>query len=92
MILGEIIESQVKLLGMTKAEFGRRIQTSRQNVNDIFRKEHLNTKQLSEISKVLRYDFYEHIDRPYRKRNKRRVILLIEVPDDDNLNDLNIEI
>lgn len=88
MILGEIIESQVKHLGMTKSEFGRRIQTSRQNVNDIFRKEHLNTKQLSEISKVLRYDFYEHVERPFKKRQTRRVILIVEVPDDDNLNDL----
>lgn len=86
MILGEIIEERVKEIGMTKSYFGKLIHTSRQNVNSIFRKEHLNTKQLSDICRVLKYDFYEHVDRPFRKRNKRRVILILEVPDDDNLN------
>lgn len=65
MHLGEIIESIIKERGMTKAEFGRRIHTSRQNVNTLLRKASLETKTLSKICRVLRYNFFQHIDLPW---------------------------
>lgn len=42
---------------MTKAEFGRRINTSRQNVNTLLRKESMDIQLLQKIGKVLQYDF-----------------------------------
>lgn len=54
---GDLIEERLKTVGMTKAEFGRRIQTSRQNVNSLLQKDSLDIKLLARISQVLGQDF-----------------------------------
>jgi len=56
--IGRLIAERIKEVGMTKAEFGRRINTSRQNVNTLLRKESLDTLVLRKISQVLSYDFF----------------------------------
>lgn len=56
--IGRLIGERIKEVGMTKAEFGRRINTSRQNVNTLLRKESLDTLVLRKISQVLNYDFF----------------------------------
>ena len=45
---------------MTNSEFARRIKTSKQNVQDIFTRQSVDTKLLSRISDVLNYDFFEY--------------------------------
>jgi transcriptional regulator with XRE-family HTH domain len=57
-ILGQMIADRLKAIGMNKAEFGRRISTSRQNVSLILRKESMDTKLLQKISEVLDHDFF----------------------------------
>ena len=57
--IGRLIEKRIKEVGMTKAEFGRRINTSRQNVNTLLRKESLDTELLWRISEVLNFDFFQ---------------------------------
>ena len=91
MILGKIIERRIKEIGITKAEFARRIDTTRQNVNGIIRKESMDTSLLAKIGKVLKHDFFQYIDRPYKDdlRNRRRVLLIVDVPEGDDLPDLN---
>lgn len=59
--LGELIQQQIKAVGMTKAEFGRRIHTSRQNVNTLLRKADISVNQLIKISLVLNYDFFQSL-------------------------------
>jgi transcriptional regulator with XRE-family HTH domain len=59
--LGQMIDDRLKAIGMTKAEFGRRISTSRQNVSLILRKESMDTKLLQKISVVLDHDFFSDL-------------------------------
>jgi len=56
--IGRLIENRVKELGMAKAEFARRINTSPQNVNDLFKRKSIDTEFLTEISKVLDFNFF----------------------------------
>ena len=57
--IGELIEKRRKEVGMTKAELGRRINTSRQNINSILKKEHISTDLLVQISRELDHNFFE---------------------------------
>ncbi|MEM0996154.1 MAG: helix-turn-helix transcriptional regulator [Bacteroidota bacterium] len=59
--LGKRIADRLQDLGMSKAEFGRRINTSRQNVSLILQKESLDTRMLEKICKVLDYNFFQYI-------------------------------
>jgi|JI10StandDraft_1071094.scaffolds.fasta_scaffold1574758_1 transcriptional regulator with XRE-family HTH domain len=58
--VGNLIERRLEEMGMTKAEFGRRINTSRQNVNSLLRKKSLDTSILQRICDALKYDFFKH--------------------------------
>lgn len=58
--IGRLIEERINEVGMSKAEFGRRINTSRQNVNTLLRKASLDTTVLSQIGKVLNHDFFRY--------------------------------
>lgn len=84
MTIGEHIHARLKEIGMTKAEFGRRLFTSRQNVSLILKKESMDTQLLAKICKVLDYDFFEHIERPRRQEPEAeppqpKVFLMVEV-------------
>jgi transcriptional regulator with XRE-family HTH domain len=54
---GAEIKKVLKEKGMTVSEFARRINKSRENAYDIFRRKSLDTDLLSIISQVLDYDF-----------------------------------
>lgn len=56
--IGQLIERVLDERGMTKAEFGRRIQTSRQNVNSLLRKSSMDTAYLMRVCQVLNHDFF----------------------------------
>ena len=56
--LGELLALRLKELGMSKAEFGRRIHTSRQNVSLILQKPSLDTAMLWKISQVVGHDYF----------------------------------
>lgn len=80
--IGRLIEEQLEKVGMSKAEFGRRINTSRQNINTLLRRESLDTDLLHNISKVLGHDFFQYyiiykIDDP---ESLPKVKLVIELP------------
>lgn len=56
--LGALVDRRLDESGMTKAEFGRRIGTSRQNVHTLIRKPTLTTEQLMDICVVMKYDLF----------------------------------
>jgi transcriptional regulator with XRE-family HTH domain len=56
--IGEFIENVLSRKGMSKAEFGRRISTTRQNVSLILKKDHLDTEMLWRISAALETNFF----------------------------------
>lgn len=56
--------------GMTISEFARRINKSRENVYDIFRRKSLDTELLSVISQVLEFDFLGKSRERERKAGK----------------------
>lgn len=58
--IGNLVNERIKAHGMTKAEFGRRINTSRQNVNTLLRKETLDACLLFQISQILNFNFFSY--------------------------------
>ena len=56
--LGRIIAKMLHQRGMSKAEFGRRIQTSRQNVSLILEKRSFDTDLLWRVGQALEKDFF----------------------------------
>jgi transcriptional regulator with XRE-family HTH domain len=59
-MIGKLIEQRLNESGMSKAEFARRINKSRQNINDLFKRETIDVGFLEEIGEVLNYDFFKH--------------------------------
>lgn len=57
--LGKLILAKLKEKKVSKSEFARRINKSRQNVQDIFKRESLDTNLLLEINKALNFNFFE---------------------------------
>ncbi len=66
--LGKIVLSKLKERGMSKSEFARRINKSRQNVQDIFNRDSLDTKLLSDISNVLDYNFFTDLSEQFKEK------------------------
>ena len=56
-----MIEKKLEELGMTKAEFGRRINYSRQNINSLLRKPSIDTAFLFRIGRALNHDFFRDL-------------------------------
>jgi transcriptional regulator with XRE-family HTH domain len=57
--LGKLISAKLKEKRISKSEFARMINKSRQNVQDILKRESLDTHLLKQISKALDYNFFE---------------------------------
>jgi transcriptional regulator with XRE-family HTH domain len=57
--LGKLILAKLKEKRISKSEFARLINKSRQNVQDILKRESLDTQLLQEVSNALDYNFFE---------------------------------
>lgn len=57
--MGEMVLEKINEIGMSKAEFGRRIHTSRQNINTLLNKADWSVVQLAYASKALSTNFFE---------------------------------
>lgn len=68
------IKKVLKEKGMSVSEFARRINKSRENAYDIFRRKSLDTDLLSVISQVLDYDFLA------KSRDKKTRTLMAQEP------------
>ncbi|MDR0754301.1 MAG: helix-turn-helix domain-containing protein [Prevotellaceae bacterium] len=60
--IGNIIRQKVNQSSLSVAEFAKRINKTRENVYDIFKRSSIDTELLSQISKVLNYDFFKHFN------------------------------
>jgi transcriptional regulator with XRE-family HTH domain len=56
--IGKLILEKLKERGISKSEFARKVNKSRQNVQDVFKRESLDTHLLAEIGEVLDFDFF----------------------------------
>jgi len=56
--IGKLIKEQFIQSKLSIDEFAGLIGCNRDNVYDIFRREHINTDQLLKISKILNFDFF----------------------------------
>jgi plasmid maintenance system antidote protein VapI len=57
--VGSLVKLRLVQLGMTKAEFARRINKTPQNIHDLLTRESMDTKLLMTISDVLNYNFFK---------------------------------
>jgi hypothetical protein len=58
--IGELIKKRVDELGMTDAGFGRKINVSRQNAQNIYTRQSIDSEMLALISDVLELDFFSY--------------------------------
>ncbi len=58
--IGIIIKQRVDELGISKAEFARRINTTSQNIYGIFKRKSIDTNLLIKISQVLNHNFFQY--------------------------------
>ncbi|MCK4661867.1 MAG: helix-turn-helix transcriptional regulator [Bacteroidales bacterium] len=58
--MGIIIKQRVDELGISKAEFARRINTTSQNIYGIFKRKSIDTNLLIKISQVLNHNFFQY--------------------------------
>jgi|SRR6478735_6420329 len=58
--IGELIQKKLEESGMSKAEFGRRIGITRQNVQHVLARANQDTDLLLQISRTLKHDFFQH--------------------------------
>jgi transcriptional regulator with XRE-family HTH domain len=87
--IGKKIQEVVNEKGMSDAEFGRRISTSRQNVSYIYTRSSIDTQKLLDISKALDHDFfmYYQSDKTQTKfdkiESKAKVVIELELNADE---------
>ena len=58
--IGEYIKKVLKEKGMSVTDFGKRINTHRRNIYDIFERKSIDTGLLQKISEVLEHDFFQY--------------------------------
>ena len=58
--IGRIIQSTLKIKGITVVHFAKQINCTRRNAYEIFRKDHIDTALLISISKVLSVNLFLH--------------------------------
>lgn len=58
--IGKLIGKKIKEIGLTKSEFGRRINVTPQSTHYILGKPSIDTELLLRISHALDYDFFQH--------------------------------
>ena len=67
--IGEIIKIKIKEKGIPISEFARKINTNRNNVYNIFRRESIDTFLLIKISKVLECNLFDYFSNTIENNN-----------------------
>jgi len=68
--IGKKIKQVFDKKGMSVSELSRRLNSSRENVYDIFKRRTIDTELLTRISKALEHDFFQYYT-PLREENQR---------------------
>lgn len=81
--LGQLMEERLIEIGMTKAEFARRMGVSRQKVNTWKIQPSFDVKLLLQMGKILNKDFLaELVLKPKPAKTAKRYLLQVEVDRD----------
>lgn len=57
--VGKLIEERLKVMGISQAEFAKKMNQSQQNVSRILKKKSMDTEKLIELSILLEHNFFE---------------------------------
>lgn len=60
MHIGELVRARAKELKIGSTELAKRINTSKQNVYGIYKRDSIDTQLLDKLCKALDYDFFKH--------------------------------
>jgi transcriptional regulator with XRE-family HTH domain len=63
--IGKLILEELKKQGMSKSELARRSFISKQNLNNIFKRETINTMLLLQIGTALNHNFFRYYNSQY---------------------------
>lgn len=87
--IGTLIKEKIVEIGLSDAEFGRRINTTRQNAQAILKRKTVDTDLLFRISKALNFDFFKYFQTEDQqksvdnlKERKTKILLQIELSSD----------
>ncbi len=58
--IGKLISKVLKEKGIKSTELAEKIHTSKQNLNSIFKREHIDTSILLKLCSALQYNFFLH--------------------------------
>lgn len=78
--IGEAVRRRAEKLNLGPTALGRMINTSKQNVYGIFRRQSVDTELLYRLSRALKYDFFQE----YRKRMREMGEEWLEADDADS--------
>jgi predicted transcriptional regulator len=59
--LGKLIKERMEEHKMSVADFAKKLDRSRENIYNLFEREHFNTELLEKIGRILEYDFFRHL-------------------------------
>ena len=68
MIIGEIIQQELRKQERTVTWLARKLNCNRQNVYDIFRRRTIDTELLMRISCILKVDFFKMYSREFMSK------------------------
>jgi len=78
--IGKLIKEQFLQSKISIEEFAGLIGCNKDNVYDIFRREHINTDQLLKISKELNFDFFKIYSELINNEMTMQVHITINIP------------
>ena len=61
--IGKLIEQKLQERGASKAWLASKLYCHRTNINDIIRRQSIDTEQLLQISKILNCNFFEYYEK-----------------------------
>lgn len=78
--IGKIIESVAREKNMGATRLGKLMNTSRENIYDIYRRETIDTAKLQQLTEILEHDFFQHFyeEEPLKKYRDSKIALLEE--------------
>ncbi|MBK9452245.1 MAG: hypothetical protein IPN95_23050 [Bacteroidetes bacterium] len=72
--IGELIKSRAKAMRLGPTELGARIETSKQNIYGIFKRQSIDTELLTRISLALDYDFFTHLSQALGENREKPLL------------------
>ena len=79
-LIGKLIKKQFLISKLSIEEFAGLIGCNRDNVYDIFRREHINTDQLLKISRILNLDFFKTYSELLNDEITAQIHITINIP------------